>query len=79
MGRHTRKKKRVKIHYGRFCLFLGVVAAVIFAGILFWPLPAKAEPEVFETDPLEEETPEPVHLSIRACGDIMCHPAQYQS
>ena len=48
MGRHTRKKKRVKIHYGRFCLFLGVVAAVIFAGILFWPLPAEAEPEVFD-------------------------------
>ena len=80
MGRHTRKKKRVKIHYGRFCLFLGVVAAVIFAGILFWPLPAEAEPEVFDVDPLEEEqVKEPVHLSIRAVGDVMCHPAQFQS
>ena len=80
MGRHTRKRKRVKIHYGRLFLSCLVLAGLIFAGILFWPLPAKAEPAVFETDPIPEEpAPEPVHLSIRAVGDIMCHPAQYQS
>ena len=30
-------------------------------------------------DPIEEPAPEPVHLSIRAVGDVMCHPAQFQS
>ena len=80
MGRHTRKKKRVKIHWGRMLLSCLVLFAVIFAGILFWPLPAKAEPEIFDEDPIAEEpAPEPVHLSIRAVGDVMCHPAQYQS
>ena len=60
MGRHTRKKKRVKIHWGRMLLSCLVLFAVIFAGILFWPLPAKAEPEIFDEDPIAEEpVPEP--------------------
>ena len=79
MGRHTKKKKRIKIHYGRFCLSIAVLAAIVFAAILFFPLPAKAAPEVFDEDPIAEEPQEPIHLSIRAVGDIMCHPAQYQS
>lgn len=81
MGRHTRKKKRVRIHWGRLILSCFILFAVIFAGILFLPLPAKAEPQIFDEDPIgqEEPAPEPVHLSIRAVGDVMCHPAQFQS
>ena len=79
MGRHTRKKKRVKIHYGRLLLSCLVLAGLIFAGILFWPLPAEAEPQIFDVDPVAEPVPEPVHLSIRAVGDVMCHPSQFQA
>ncbi|MCR4804298.1 MAG: CapA family protein [Clostridia bacterium] len=82
MGRHERKKKRIKIHWGRMFLSCLVLAGLVFAGILFWPLPAEAEP-VFPVDPIEEvaeePVPEPIHLSIRSVGDVMCHPAQYLS
>ena len=39
MGRHTRKKKRIKIHYGRFILSCLVLLAVITAaGYALWAL-----------------------------------------
>jgi hypothetical protein len=52
MGRHERKKKRIRIHWGRMFLSCLVLAGLVFAGILFWPLPAEAEP-VFPFDPIE--------------------------
>ena len=78
MGRHDRKRKG-RIRFGRVFACCLVLAGIVFAGILFLPLPAEAEPEIFVVDPVVEPVPEPVHLSIRAVGDVMCHPAQYLS
>lgn len=74
MGRRSRKK-RVKLHYGRLGFSVLAVCGLIFAGMLFWPLPSAAEP-IFEVDPLADDVPEPVHLSIRCTGDIMAHKPQ---
>ena len=77
MRSDKKKKKKVRIKWGRFILSLFVVCAVVLAGLLFWPLPSKpAENEVpvnntVEPDPPKVQTEFP--LRIRCVGDIMTH------
>ncbi|MBQ2311029.1 MAG: hypothetical protein II185_00565, partial [Firmicutes bacterium] len=77
MRSDKKKKKKVRIKWGRFILSLFVVCAVVLAGLLFWPLPSKpAENEVpvnntAEPDPPKVQTEFP--LRIRCVGDIMTH------
>ena len=77
------RKKKVKVIWGRLLLSVFLLAAIVFAGLLFWPLPEKEEPEPVILPDLkrpvmsEEEdngrAPELHSLLIRCVGDIMGH------
>ena len=75
--RSDKKKKKVRIKWGRFILSLFVVCAVVLAGLLFWPLPSKpAGNEVPANNTVDPEPPKvqtEFPLRIRCVGDIMTH------
>lgn len=59
----------------RMSISVLVLCAVVFAGLLFWPISGAEEPQ-------EEPAPEvvtPIHLSLRCAGDIMSHKPQLTS
>ena len=77
----SNKKKKVKIKWGRFLLFLVVVCALVFAGLLFWPLPDK-KPDNTADEPSNTVDPAPAvqtefPLRFRCVGDIMAHERNY--
>ena len=77
MRSDKKKKKKVRIKWGRFLLSLFVLCAVVLAGLLFWPLPSKpAENEVPANNTVDPEPPKvqtEFPLRIRCVGDIMTH------
>lgn len=87
MARYDRKKK-FKINYGRFAIFLVLIVAIVAAAAFLRPPakePAADAPEppdnsvnepVKPEPPPEAPKPDPVHLSIMCVGDVMVHKPQ---
>ena len=80
--RSSRRKKKVRIKWGRFILSLFVLCAVVLAGLLFWPLPDKPAENTNTAEPPENTVPEPpvqteFSLRFRCVGDIMAHERNY--
>lgn len=75
--RSDKKKKKVRIKWGRFVLSLFVLCAVVLAGLLFWPLPSKPAENTVPANNTKEPDPPKVQtefpLRIRCVGDIMTH------
>ena len=77
----SKRKKKVRIRWGRFILSLFVLCALVLAGLLFWPLPEKT-PENTADDPSNTVEPPPKEqtefaLRFRCVGDIMAHERNY--
>ncbi len=81
----AKHKKKVRIKWGRFLLSIFVVVAIVFGGLLFWPISDK-KPADNSSNAANNtnNVPEPpvqteFSLLIRCAGDIMAHGPQLDS
>lgn len=82
----AKHKKRVRIRWGRFLLSLFVLIAIVFAGLLFWPIPSDKPANTAaenNTNSVAPVVPDPVQtefsMLVRCAGDIMAHGPQLTS